>query len=487
MGLSALDLVNLAQEPITNDEELWHACSGLFNIQVPRHQVCDCCCAPFDALSHAFFAKSPVALWVGGRGTGKTLMLALLCSLEMVNLEVNCKLIAGSKDQADLVVRYLRREDADITGKLWDSPTAPSLLIDHSVDNKSRLQHVDKWKIEALASSEAAIRGHHPHRLRFDECDVAIRSIIESSTGLTKDKTTPRGEVLQRAQTVYSSTYHNPRGTMWWLLEKAKTEGWPVFRWCYKEALQSKGGWMPDDFIERKKKEVPHHRWLIEYENCEPAGGTRIWTREKLDRIFLRALGEMQGKRDDYFRAWGHKLPPQERRYFHGIDWAKVKDDTVLTTITPQEDFHQCVGWYRMNKIDYDEQLARIAYHIRTHPGDTCHDATTYGQTMHDFLKNHPMLKQYYQSSRAGLEGINFSAQRRMMEVLSKYIKAVEDEKVYFPMIEFLFEEHAYLNDEQITGQKHMPDAIVSAMLAYEASQMFQVRRTTPRPRFIRF
>lgn len=476
--LSEIDKIQLARTPIRTNDQLWNAFAGLFNLRIPRTKVCEHCDAPFDAVASAFFAHNPNDIWIGNRGGGKSLMLSGLVSLELVNLMVNINLIGGSKEQAEQIIKYMRREDSAIQGKLWDAPNAPRGLIKNT-DTKSRIQTIDDPPCEVLALAAAAtsVRSKHPCRLRFDEADVADQKVVDDSYGLTVDRIGAYGETI-RAQSVFSSTYHTPRGTMWALLQRAKREGIRVWRWCYKECMVSNGGWLTPDFIGRKKRDVPPERWAIEFENVEPSGGQRVWNRSAVEKNFYRELGNCEGGLNEWYRAWPGR-PPRDRRYYHGADWATKADDTVLTTLTEvskDDDRLQCAAWYRTGKADWDVILQDSVEHFYSYsPGGLVHDATTYGQTMHDFIKNHDLLKADVRRKKFGLDGINFSARRRIMEIMLKYQKAIETgDALIFPWIQFLVDAHVYLTDDQLRGAAHIPDAIVSAFLAYESWCQFR-------------
>ena len=41
-----------------------------------------------------------------------------------------------------------------------------------------------------------------------------------------------------QAQTVISSTHQYPDGTMTTLLQRAASQGWPLYTWCWQETLE---------------------------------------------------------------------------------------------------------------------------------------------------------------------------------------------------------------------------------------------------------
>jgi hypothetical protein len=83
----------------------------------------------------------------------------------------------------------------------------------------------------ALSASQKSVRGPHPERLRLDEIDEMDWDIYEAALGQ------PISKPGIPTQVVASSTYHNPRGTMWRVMEEAKEKGHPIYEWCISGAV----------------------------------------------------------------------------------------------------------------------------------------------------------------------------------------------------------------------------------------------------------
>lgn len=64
-------MLQLALHRPQTKEELWNYVALFFGVKIPRKQICEGCCAPFDAFAHSYFAESPINIWYGSRGSGK--------------------------------------------------------------------------------------------------------------------------------------------------------------------------------------------------------------------------------------------------------------------------------------------------------------------------------------------------------------------------------------------------------------------------------
>lgn len=173
--MTELEAIQFALRPPKDPEELWWYVRIVFNIHIPRKAVCPDCDAPFDVFCAVYFNQTSELVVVGARGTSKTVMVAILASVIMLTKKVDVSIIAGSKDQAQLVVKYLRNEDSTLAGKLWGAPNAPRVLLDERTESKHQIRTLGTVgspgnQIFAHAASETSIRGHHPTVVLYDEC-----------------------------------------------------------------------------------------------------------------------------------------------------------------------------------------------------------------------------------------------------------------------------------------------------------------------------
>lgn len=184
MKMTDWEIYQLAKHKPRDAKELDTYCKAIFNMDIPKDRSgyckrhCRQCDPPFEALKSAYFAETPECGWVGGRGTSKTVMIALLASIELLTLEIDVSIISGSKDQSSLILKYMRNQDTTLRGKLWGAENAPKWLFNEREDAKYRLRTVEDKRskesigneIVAHAAAESSIRGSHPLRARLDEC-----------------------------------------------------------------------------------------------------------------------------------------------------------------------------------------------------------------------------------------------------------------------------------------------------------------------------
>lgn len=220
----------------------------------------ECQCISVDSPQKTFLTDNCIV-------THNSVLLALLASVELLTLKCNISIIAGSRDQSERVLKYLRNEDANMAGILWGAINAPRMLLNEDLISKKTLKTIPGllggetdpgFEIVAHASSEASVRGVHPSRLRLDEVDVAEYETIESSRGCTSSI---RGI---DTQTVYSSTYHKYNGTMSKIIKEAKQKGWPVYcLWEESKVLTEFG-------IEKRIKDLQIGELVLTREGWKP-------------------------------------------------------------------------------------------------------------------------------------------------------------------------------------------------------------------------
>lgn len=211
MKMTDWEIYQLAKHKPRDAKELDTYCKAIFNMDIPKDRSgyckrhCRQCDPPFEALKSAYFAETPECGWVGGRGTSKTVMIALLASIELLTLEIDVSIISGSKDQSSLILKYMRNQDTTLRGKLWGAENAPKWLFNEREDAKYRLRTVEDKRdkgsvgneIVAHAAAESSIRGSHPLRARLDEC-VSASGMISLRYGkqIRIDEITPGSVVL---------------------------------------------------------------------------------------------------------------------------------------------------------------------------------------------------------------------------------------------------------------------------------------------------
>lgn len=430
-------------------DDLWLWVKAVLGVEIPRAQVCPDHAAPFDAFCAAYFARDSVVVWEGSRGfAGKSFMLALLSLTEMITLGANTVLLGGSGEQSQRVHAYLSGEDPNAQGMFWSAPMAPRWLL-ASDPSKREARLKNGGYIKALTASSKSVRGPHPQRLRLDEVDEMELDIFDAAMGQTM------GRDGVPAQTVCSSTHQYPDGTMTEVKRRAEKRGWPVYEWCYRESLESSGGWLEDSEVARKRREVPEAMWEVEYELQEPSPESRAIDVEAVRELFDPSLGEWAGDPDEEVVI----APPGTAGVFaHGTDWAKAKDWTVLHTVQEmgENEPDVLVAWTRTGRKPWPLMIEAHNRRVREYGGRSAHDATGVGDVCADYLE-------------VESEGFDFRGRKRRAEMLSSYIAAIENGQYRYPLIRWAHGEHKYASVDDIYGAGHLPDSIAAGALAHWA------------------
>lgn len=442
--------------PPRDDDWLHDWVKFYMNVDIPRVKVCEDHVAPFTAFANAFFGRDSTAIWKASRGFGaKTFNLALLSLVEAITLGAYVSLLGGSGEQSQRVNAYLNGTDPRVRGIFMDAPLAPRWLMKGAYKRETR---IGRGFIRALMASATSVRGPHPQRLHIDEVDEAEIPIIDSALGQPMDLDNVK------AGTVISSTHQHPDGPMTHYIEEGKEKGWGYYEWCYRENLQGNGGWLAEDEVERKKKDIPAAMWESEYEGQEPAPDDRIFSEDVLDFLFQDMLGIVPGDPGTDYRF---VEPGDAEKFFHGADWAKRRDWTVIHTNAEfKSGPDQLAAWGRWNRkvkisgnaMKWDDMVDKFDERVSEYGGNAAHDITGLGDVIDDWMM-------------VDAEGVNFRQESRRNSIYSDYINACEAGEIIYPKIEVLYNSHKYLTREMLYGNKHVPDDVVSAALARYAKQ----------------
>lgn len=433
-------------EPLPHDvAELAEAAYRLTGLRVPDRAVCPGHVAPLTALADAFFARSPMTVWHASRGFGgKTTLLALLGHLETVLLGADVTILGGSGQQSQRV--------HEAQAAFWRHPAAPlSLLVGEPTRYETRL--TNGGRTTALLASSRSVRGGHPQRLRFDEADEIKLDIFDAALGQT---------MMQRgiaAQTVMSSTHQYAQGTMTEILKRAAERGWEVRRWCWRESLQPHG-WLDPAEVERKRGEVPAAMFQAEYDLQEPSPESRAIQPETVDAMFKAELGTFGGRPGEGIEI---EPPVEGATYATGADWAKDRDWTVVWTLRTDQRPMRLVAYCRDGRRPWPLMVEILDERSQRYPGPVAHDATGLGDVVDDLLTTEA-------------EGVKLVGRARA-DLLSDYIKAIENGELEAPRIEHPYGEHKYATLNDIYGSGHLPDSICAGALALYAYRHPAVKR----------
>lgn len=257
------------QKP-TNDHELQEWIRRNLGITVSDVQVCPHHVSPLKIVADAYFARHPRMVLYGSRGfAGKSILLAALSLTEAITLGAGVTLLGGSGEQSMRVHAYMNGEDPAMPGTFWAHPNAPIWL---RKDDPSKRETVlrNHGYLRALMASQKSVRGPHPQRLRGDEIDEMDPAIWDAAQGQ------PMATDEIPEQTLGSSTWQNPHGTMSAEMKAATEKGWPVYSLCWRESVAA--GWLTEEQVERKKASIPQYMWEIEYDLGRPtARGDRVY------------------------------------------------------------------------------------------------------------------------------------------------------------------------------------------------------------------
>lgn len=189
--------IHLPRPPVDKDE-LWWTVKTLWGVEIPRVKVCPDHVAPFDAFAEGFFGnEANWALWYGSRGTGKSLMLALLALTKAAILEINVALLGGSMAQSQNVQEHIEN--------LLLYPGAPTWAVAAQIQTQITFTG-GNW-IRPLPASQKTVRGPHPQMtcvagwtlVNTLDGDIPIEEIqVGQRLWVSDDLATPRAGVVQR-------------------------------------------------------------------------------------------------------------------------------------------------------------------------------------------------------------------------------------------------------------------------------------------------
>ena len=428
---------------ITTREALWWHLKGMFGVTIPRTQVCDDHVSPFEALAEAFFAEVPVSLWIGSRGFGgKSFLLSALAVAEAENLGAQVTLLGGSGAQSLNIHEH--------TGNLWDFENAPKAKL--AMERTKYDTHlINKGHIRSLMASATSVRGPHPQRLRLDEIDEMDLEILQAAQGQ------PMRKFGIETQTVMSSTHQHAEGTVTEMLKRAKDSGWPCRRWCFLETSNPIDGWLTPEEVERKRTEIPQRMWETEYMLGEPSLENRTFNLDLLHEAFSATVEEHTGEQPVVLRK-----VEEGSTYVTGVDWAKQKDMTVISTFDTSRDPWVCVAWQKVNRLPWSVMVTRAWNQWQHYGGQIIHDATGIGNVVDDLLKD-----MSHRSLHRKIIPFVMTGGRTRTALFSEYVAAIEHGHMQFPMIQYAYNEHRFCGDDDLFGKGHPPDSIVSGALAW--------------------
>jgi len=434
--------------PPHNDDELYEVVKSLWGVVIPRDKHCPHHQAPFEAFSTAFFARAPQILVLGSRGlSGKSQMMSCLGITQAVIWGTDNNIVGGSENQSKNVLEHMDR--------MWESPGAPRYMVTHSGREEMRL--TNGAKVRPLTASQRSVRGPHPARLLLDEIDEMDQEILESAKGQPMPQKNHVGIVIPQ-QTTMVSTLQYADGTMMKEMNRFKEEGLPTFEWCYKDTMLAKDGWLSEEFVEQKKREVSRERWRVEYELGEPSIGNRAIDSEAVEQMFsLKLEPEYIKKQTRDYEHVVYKEPNGYRDYVIAADWAQAVDWTVITVWDVTDAPIELVAYKRMQRRPYPFMVGEFNAMMQAYNAQGIHDATGVGNMVKDYLD--------------GTVRNFVMAGRERDHMLTDFISAVERGAMKSPRIGSFYREVLFASVEDVfhKGKEfHLPDSFCSAALAWK-------------------
>lgn len=431
------------------DDELLATVELLFGVTFPRTNVCPNHVAPAKIFCDAYFARTSFMVVFASRGSGKSMLLSTLTLMELL-AGMDVVTLGGSAQQSERVLAHMNEAWEHRAVYEWNGQqieiSAPRWAIAKS--NTEQTTTIWRNKAVALGASETSVRGEHPQRLNLDEVDAMDLKIYNSAQGMPADK---KGFKLA---TVCSSTRQNLGGTMDYVMDWAVENEFPIYEFCYREQMESNGGFITEDMLARKKKTIPAHMWQIEYENQEPAGREKLFTKSVLDKYFRK--GEFGPFDDKIGEEEIFEDVEPDADYVTGVDWGRDKDYTVIETWRYDVFPARLVAWLRVNKQPFPIMVIYLNERWQRYQGKAIHDATGMGKVIMDLIE--------IPSDNLCHQVIGGSAIR--VQLLRDYVTMVENGELESPYIRSMFKEHNTATAEIYRGGEHTPDSVQSGALA---------------------
>lgn len=432
--------------PPRNDDELYHLTQALWGVTIPRDKHCPHHQAPFEAFSTAFFAREPQALVRGSRGlSGKTAMMSALGLTMAVVLGTDANIVGGSEQQALNALGHMKN--------YWSYRNAPVQMI--KSNQATLLELHNNAKVRPLTASQRTVRGPHPARLLLDEIDEMDPEILESAKGQPMPQKNWLDVVVPQ-QTIMVSTLQYADGTMMNEMKRFEEEGLPIYEWCYKDTMYAKDGWLSEEFVEQKKREVSKERWRVEYELGEPSIGNRAIDSEAVEAMFSLKCPDPKKLVRDY-EEYEYDRAHDNRDYVVAADWAQAVDYTVITVWDVTEEPIRCVYYLRVNRRPYPLMIGYFNALQQRYNAQGIHDSTGLGRVVADLIEG---------NARGFV-----MAGRDRDNMLSEFVSAVEQGRIRAPRIPSFYKELLYASVEDLYSRGkdyHLPDSFCSAALAWK-------------------
>lgn len=453
-------------------------------VHIPNVKVCADHDAPFTAFADAFFGESSkgvsntsVYLCHGSRlFGGKTFLAGTLARVRMILCGAEIFILGGSKDQTKQMRDYIKGQGRHMKNRGWNYKRSPNHLVKDILAESITLHN--GASTTALAASEKATRSKHGTDLYCDEIDEMDYDVFTSALGQTYEGTDEDFEI--NPLTFLASTWQNPDGTMTQTFDLADENDWGVYTWCYRETHVRYGGHVTDAEIKRKRGEMTKSDWENEVELQRPASDDLIFDWETIEMTFDDTFYGYATKKGNFRDQLGKDytfIEPNDGLYFyHGTDWAKERDFTIINTMCENPVGPDTVAaWCMRQKEPWPVMFAHQNKRIREYGGPSMFDGTGMAG---DMIEDHLQVSS---------EPFDFSRRRELHESYSSLITGIEAGEYRLPNIPYLRKKFELLTRGQVylsskTSKKnHTPDPFVAMALArkaqLEGTQQLQMGR----------
>jgi len=305
-------------------------CATVLGFRLPHPAKCEEHQSPLDALWDIYSDNAEFTILQAMRGSGKTLLLAILAYLESI-FKPRCEttILGGSLEQSTKAVTYLRG--------LWELPQSPRDMLKSGVVAGRGYELSNGSWVMALAASQKSVRGPHPQRLRLDEVDEMAPEIFDAALGQPKESYGIPDQV------VASSTLHHPFGMMANLIDNREERGAKLYRWCVEEVRAPRGFWN-DEEIDRRKRQLTESMWEAEYLLKRPSVSDTVFNFEQVEKAWER----------------GFEIEPEKGLpTVAGIDWGH--GTTVCHVIQDTKERYKVPETHRWYHVELTERCRQIA------------------------------------------------------------------------------------------------------------------------------
>ena len=216
---------------------------------------------------------------------------------------------------------------------------------------------------------------------------------------------------------------------------------------------------MSPDFIERKRKSVPAEMFRVEYDLGEPAGGSRAFDLDKLNKYFapFDIVDETHKADDD---EWVFAEPDPFGTYAAGADWAKEQDKTVFRVVRTDVKPWKVVYLRHWNRRPWPTMIDAFNDLCIKYQAVSAHDATGLGNVIHDMIDERTMKVVMIGRDRTNL--------------LTEYITAVEQGVYQLPRNTPSFASHKATTVEDVFApgrwNSHLEDDVAAAAICHRAA-----------------